>query len=225
LLSAIGGDGKQSALNNPTDCNGTVSCEKELIALCNAVHTRVRSDITSARKSALIALGSERKLADSCGVIAFFNFVDRLADASGVRVEANRINSGMKIADSNVLHSSTSPLTQGLLNPRIITVAGFVTCPFHRKALAAAKTLVQRGLASEVVDKTFSTRDEYRTWLFSEQGRDSFRKGLNNRKALEHTSSPLVWTDENTYVGGCDDLIALANLLSSFAPTASTSRL
>lgn len=79
------------------------------------MHTRVRHNIASARAAALAALGSEQKLVDACGVIAFFNLVDRLADASGVRVEAARMKSSMRVADTNVLHSSSSPVTQGLL--------------------------------------------------------------------------------------------------------------
>lgn len=116
-----------SAQTNPTDAKGTVKCEKELIALCKAVHSRVRSNIASARSDALAALGSEQKLVDACAVIAFFNYVDRVADATGIQVEDSRLKSSMTFADTNVIHSSTSPLTQGRaglgeFNPRVTQV-------------------------------------------------------------------------------------------------------
>ena len=158
-------------------------------------------------------------------VIAFFNFVDRLADASGVRVEAARINFGMRIADSSILHSSSSPLTQGLLNPRTITVAGFASCPHHQTALGAASMLVQQGLAMHLVEKTFASRDEYRTWLFSPKGREAFvGQSKSAQSVLKHTSSPFVASDES-YVGGCDDLLALVSLLVSSVPTPAKSKL
>ena len=144
-------------------------------------------------------------------VIAFFNgMADRIADAGCLRVEPFRIDASVQYAldDTNVLTSSSSPVTQGLLSPDTITVAGFASCGFHQRALGAANELVDRGIAASLVDKTFGTREEYQEWLTSDSGRAAF-----GEKAGEHTSSPFVWVDDGRYIGGADALTSLASML------------
>ena len=144
--------------------------------------------------------------------MSFFNGVaDRIADATGLRVEAFRVDTSVQYAlgDTNVLTSSSSPVTQGLLSPTSLTVAGWDGCPFHRRALDAARELVGQGVVADLVDKTFPTRDAYREWLFSEGG----RAACAGEVAQQHTSSPFVWADDRKYVGGCDALVSLASVL------------
>ena len=83
-----------------------------------------------------------------------------------------------------------------------ISVAGFATCPFHQQALAAAKKLVELGIYDELDDLTCATRDEYQVWLKAD------KPSLEDARAATHTSSPFVFSGE-TFIGGCDDTLAL----------------
>ena len=83
-----------------------------------------------------------------------------------------------------------------------ISVAGFATCPFHQRALKAAQQLVDAGKYSAVDDLTCETRDEYQQWLASDK--PNFEDG----RAETHTSSPFVFAGD-TFIGGCDDTLAL----------------
>jgi glutaredoxin len=83
-----------------------------------------------------------------------------------------------------------------------ISVAGFASCPFHQQALAAAKKLVDLGIYAELDDLTCATRDEYQVWLKSD------KPSLEDARAATHTSSPFVFSGE-TFIGGCDDTLAL----------------
>lgn len=83
-----------------------------------------------------------------------------------------------------------------------ISVAGFATCPFHQKALEAAKQLVASGDFSELEDLTSLTRDEYQGWL-----KDA-KPTFDDARAATHTSSPFVYSGDN-FIGGCDDTLAL----------------
>lgn len=64
-------------------------------------------------------------------------------------------------------------------------------------------------------DNTFATREEFRRWLFSEDGAKKFG-------SFQHTSSPFVFisADDNvTVIGGCDDLAAFAaTMMADDAP-------
>jgi glutathione S-transferase len=94
-----------------------------------------------------------------------------------------------------------------------VSVAGFSSCPFHRRAVNTAKQLAAAGLV-KFDDRTFATRDEYRHWLFSEDGRSSFSEVA----AHTHTSSPFVWRSDSrlkSFVGGCDAMLDLAKALQS----------
>ena len=85
-------------------------------------------------------------------------------------------------------------------------VAGFATCPWHQRAVKAIKALQDKGEA-KLVDHTFETRDLYREWLFSDEGRQKF----DSPKAQKHTSSPFVWLNDKVFIGGHDDTIAYIN--------------
>ena len=92
-----------------------------------------------------------------------------------------------------------------------LSVAGFATCPFHQRALERAHELVASGAVARVDDRTFATRELYREWLFAE-GHSLFPS--DHPAARKHTSSPFVWTSDREglrdFVGGCDDLLAMA---------------
>lgn len=94
-------------------------------------------------------------------------------------------------------------------------VAGFATCPFHQQALNALKPFVEQKQAN-LQEMTFGTRDEFRTWLFSNDGRMKF----NDARAKKHTSSPFVFNAENgDFIGGCDDTMALLSSDLFLKPT------
>jgi len=84
-----------------------------------------------------------------------------------------------------------------------ITVAGFASCPYHQKALAAAKSMVAAGKFSSLDDKTMADRDTYKAWLASDA-----RPTFTDERAQNHTSSPFVFIG-SSFVGGCDDTIAM----------------
>ena len=206
-----GGDGKRAIKNESAD--PTTDRDAELIQFADAIHRRNATEVAAARKSLLAAFGGNvQKLVDSVSVVSFFNGIaDRIADATGLRVEAFRVDTSVQYAlgDTNVLMSSSSPVTQGLLSPKSLTVAGWSGCPFHRQALGVARELVSKGVVANLEDKTFPTRDAYREWLFSESGRVT----CAGSEAQRHTSSPFVWADARKYIGGCDALVSLASML------------
>ena len=86
---------------------------------------------------------------------------------------------------------------------KVFHVAGFEACPWHQRALEAVRKVQANGFA-KLVDHTFKTRDAYREWLFSADGRQRFK----NPRARKHTSSPFVWIGNNVFIGGHDDTIA-----------------
>lgn len=106
----------QAAAAAPADTN--TDCEAELVSFCDAVHSRSLPAIARARAALLSAFGGdEAKLVDAAAVIAFFNgLADRIADATGLRVEEARLKTSMKYASEAVLTSSSSPVTQGLVS-------------------------------------------------------------------------------------------------------------
>lgn len=84
-----------------------------------------------------------------------------------------------------------------------ITIAGWTSCGFYQRAKVS---LV--GLATihpdkfDVTVKEYPNKTEYRAWL------DDFKTGFNPVKGSTHTSSPVVWFDDNKYLGGCDDTLS-----------------
>lgn len=208
-MHAAKADPAQAAISTST------GCEAEFVALADALHKRTDPAATEAARGALLAAlgGDVNKLVDSVCVMAFFNgLADRIADASGLQVEPNRLQASLAYADEHLLSASTSPLTQG--GRFVITVAGFRACPFHTRALSAARGMVAGGNGKAVEALTFETRGEYQEWLRGPGGRARFRA----RKAAEHTSSPFVYMaaahhSHSILVGGCDDLVALAGMM------------
>lgn len=217
------------------DPKGTKTpCELELVNMCNAVHNRCPTQMAAARSALMIAFGGDgAKLADTIGIISFFNGIaDRIADATGLRVEPMRMSHSVQFADANLIHTSSSPIAQGIwVAPKSITVAGFASCPFHQDAISTAKSLATMGLVGDVEELTFETRDSYREWLFGTDGRQRFTTSSPSvsTRALRHTSSPFVWQNDGEFVGGCDDLKMLASQLklvnSSASPRQISSKL
>ena len=112
-------------------------------------------------------------------------------------------NAGWKIT-SPIRPNPQTELAAPIESSVSVTVAGFRSCPYYRRALAAAQDMVKKGLTGEVVDRTFDSRKEFQEWLLSKQGRCQF-----GHRAREHSSSPFVWTGDNVFLGGCDDLLRL----------------
>ena len=92
-----------------------------------------------------------------------------------------------------------------------ICFAGFASCPYHQRALAAVREFLGPERAERAA-RTFPTRAAYRAWLLD----DAHALGRLAR-ACDHTSSPLVWQqhgngddDDNgiEIMGGCDHLLA-----------------
>lgn len=214
-MNAAKADAAQAATSTST------GCEAEFVALADALHKRTDTAATDAARGALLAAlgGDVNKLVDSVCVMAFFNgLADRIADASGLQVESNRVQASLHFADKHLLSASTSPLTQG--GRFIITVAGFRACPFHVKALSTARGMVSEGNGKAVEELTFDTRDEYQAWL---RGRDGRVRFSTLKKAAGHTSSPFVYMtavnhSQGTFIGGCDDLVALARMMRAQQP-------
>lgn len=81
-----------------------------------------------------------------------------------------------------------------------INIAGWSACGFYKKAKVALT-----GLETIFPDKFSVTVNElpdrtaYREWLAS------YKKDVP--AADKHTSSPIVWFDNNNYLGGCDDTL------------------
>jgi len=98
---------------------------------------------------------------------------------------------------------------------QILHIAGWQSCGFYQRAsgaLGALSLLFPTRL--KVVDHSFSSRDEYRSWLID----GNFREGLNDPRAHSHTSSPFCWVSKRAtakplakditgFIGGCDDTL------------------
>ena len=92
-----------------------------------------------------------------------------------------------------------------------IRVAGFASCPYHLRAIAAVREALGPERAAQAA-WTFPTRAAYRAWLLKGD-----HPPARLARARSHTSSPLVWQqlgegggnhdDEIELVGGCDDLL------------------
>ena len=105
--------------STPTPTAGGLAAERELFELCDAIHERALPRVAAARAALLSALdGSELQLVDCAATVSLFNAIDRVADAAGVFVAGND-NDAAKLlkrsmfADSHLLASSSSPITQG----------------------------------------------------------------------------------------------------------------
>ena len=103
---------------------GQVTAEHELFELCDAVHGRDLARVAAARASLLSALGgSELQLVDCATTVSLFNAIDRVADTAGVFVAGNdndqaKLQRRSLFADSHLLSSSSSPITQGRVPAR-----------------------------------------------------------------------------------------------------------
>ena len=81
----------------------------------------------------------------------------------------------------------------------VVTIAGWSACGFFRRARDALRA--KQG--SVVVDvQEFPNKLAYREWLTKAKAKEG---ALASDKAQRHTSSPIVWLDDMTFIGGCDD--------------------
>lgn len=96
-------------------------------------------------------------------------------------------------------------------------VAGFASCGFYQRAknaITGLALLFPHKITATIQE--FNSKEEYVAWL------TPFKQNLEG--SLKHSSSPIVWLqsgDEQTYVGGCDDLLAWCRE-GSYVPHSST---
>ena len=81
-----GGTADLGAVNGPIDGDGGVTHGERLLAFTNAV-TAGDADAITRERHALRAVLSGEEFVDVCGVIAAFNVVDRIADATGIPLD------------------------------------------------------------------------------------------------------------------------------------------
>lgn len=77
-------------------------------------------------------------------------------------------------------------------------ISGFTSCKYFQKACAAMNGLAAiypQHIGVSIVDN--STKDEYLSWLDS-------NKSKFGELGATHKSSPIVWLDDGTFIGGCD---------------------
>ena len=94
---------------------------------------------------------------------------------------------------------------------KTVSVAGYASCSYHQKALAAAQAFFG---ADKVNDRTFASRDLYKAWLKTKDGL-TFTGNPSKNYGANHTSSPFTWINESTFVGGCDDTMAMLEELEN----------
>jgi len=101
---------------------------------------------------------------------------------------------------------------------KVLHIAGWSTCGFHKRAMQVLSSIsLLFPSRIKVIDHTFSSRAQYRSWLID----SGFREAVSGKdpRATSHTSSPFVWLSEkNTpeidqndvvgFVGGHDDTIS-----------------
>lgn len=83
-----------------------------------------------------------------------------------------------------------------------VSIAGYASCGFHRQAIDAANKALGH---DKVNDLTFGTREEFHRWRQSSERLDQF---AGQQEALDHKSSPFVFSDEHSYIGGSDEFLA-----------------
>ena len=79
------------------------------------------------------------------------------------------------------------------MSSKTLHIVGYTGCRFHAAALAAGKNLADKH-PEFVVDQKTNPRSEYMAWL------QEHRDGLG---AGGHSTSPIVWINDNEYIGIC----------------------
>ena len=79
-----------AAVRGETSASSAVACEAELVAFTDAVMARDPAAIDATRRALEAALGP-RGVVDTAAVIAAFNVVDRVADATGIPIDDNGV--------------------------------------------------------------------------------------------------------------------------------------
>lgn len=87
--------------------------------------------------------------------------------------------------------------------PVRVTIVGWTDCGFYQRASQALKTAVRNSPGQYILHNIeLESREKYQRWLAEEKPKIQLNKGG------KHTSSPLVWLNDNEYLGGCDATIA-----------------
>lgn len=90
-----------------------------------------------------------------------------------------------------------------------VTVVGWSACGYFQKAVHATSEASQHNPQLKVTHVELPDRESYKTWLATEKPKLKLSGGDT------HTSSPLVYLNENEFLGGCDAILAYLNDKSS----------
>ena len=88
----------------------------------------------------------------------------------------------------------------------MITIVGFRSCGFYQRAVAAAN---EAPIPWAVEPSAFTSRRGFQRWLSQQLTQQRLlQKAGHPPPPFRHRASPLVVLDRQTYIGGCNDLLA-----------------
>eukprot|EP00948_MAST-09A_sp_MAST-9A-sp1_P004037 g4037.t1 len=104
-----------------------------------------------------------------------------------------------------------------------VCIAGWTTCKYFKRAANVA-VAIETLYPEKIQVAIFNCKDRaaYKDWLKNEVPKKNLTGAWEN-----HTSSPIIWFNDNEYLGGCDDFLAYVktNLMSTSSLTANPASL
>lgn len=95
----------------------------------------------------------------------------------------------------------------------VLHIHGFKGCPFCRRAIEAAEALQEEQPDLFVVEAVeHENRVDFSSWL--KDKRNVLSKKY--KKVAYHTSSPIIYTDDDDYIGGLDEMLTFLMALPQF---------
>tara|TARA_B110000881_G_scaffold133520_1_gene117408 strand:- start:3183 stop:3476 length:294 start_codon:yes stop_codon:yes gene_type:complete len=88
------------------------------------------------------------------------------------------------------------------MSDKNIIITGFESCSHFYQACIFASMCKKHGLCKDYTMKSFATRLDYLEWLKIFKEKHFFC----DSKFKNHKSCPLVYLDNDQYIGGCDNL-------------------
>jgi hypothetical protein len=111
-----GGTAELGAVTGPVEGDGGVTHGARLLAFTNAVMAHDEPAIARER-NALRAVLSEEAFVDACAVIAAFNVVDRIADATGIPLDPMMAAMSADVrAELDLTHFRSAANTPGVIS-------------------------------------------------------------------------------------------------------------
>ena len=90
-----------------------------------------------------------------------------------------------------------------------LNIGGFSSCSYFKKAVQAISGLsVIYPSSISLTVHEHATKGEYQSWLDK-------NKVLFGEVGSSHKSSPIVWLDDGTFIGGCDNTLEWCRLFLS----------